>query len=53
MASNDPKTQSAANVAAKIKKEEKISQIRGIKNAFFVILACAVCGVCIFLFLMG
>ncbi|MDE7345765.1 MAG: MotA/TolQ/ExbB proton channel family protein [Muribaculaceae bacterium] len=54
MASNDPKTQSAATTAAaKIKKEEKISQIRGIKNAFFVILACAVCGVCIFLFLMG
>jgi len=51
MASNDPKTQTAT--AAKVKKEEKISQIRGIKNAFLVIIACAVCGVCIFLFLMG
>ncbi len=52
MASNDSKTQ-AASVAAKVKKEEKISQVRGIKNAFLVILACLVCGVCIFLFLMG
>ena len=29
----------AATAAAKIKKEEKISNIRGIKNAFVVILS--------------
>ena len=39
--------------AAKVKKEEKISNVRGIRNAFLVILACAVAGVCIFLFVMG
>ena len=32
--------QPAATAAAKIKKEEKISQVRGIKNAFIVILCC-------------
>ncbi len=40
-------------VAAAVKKEEKISNIRGIKNAFFVIIACAIAAVCIFLFGMG
>ena len=40
-------------VAAAVKKEEKISNIRGIKNAFFVIIACAAAAVCIFLFGMG
>ncbi|MDE7160657.1 MAG: MotA/TolQ/ExbB proton channel family protein [Muribaculaceae bacterium] len=51
----DPKTQvnAAASAQARIKKEEKISQVRGIRNAFLVILACAACAVCIFLFLMG
>ncbi|MBD5208110.1 MAG: MotA/TolQ/ExbB proton channel family protein [Bacteroidales bacterium] len=39
--------------AAAVKKEEKISQIRGIRNAFFVIIACAAAAVCIFLFGMG
>ncbi len=57
MASNDPKAQGATAPAtsaqARIKKEEKISQVRGIRNAFLVILACAACAVCIFLFLMG
>ncbi|MCM1370043.1 MAG: MotA/TolQ/ExbB proton channel family protein [Candidatus Amulumruptor caecigallinarius] len=43
----------ATNPTAKVKKEEKISNIRGIKNAFFVILACAAAAICIFLFLMG
>ncbi len=42
-----------ATAANKIKKEEKISQIRGIKNAFIVILCCAAAAVCIFLFGMG
>ena len=42
-----------ADVKQKIKKEEKISNIRGIRNAFLVIIACAICGVCIFLFVMG
>ena len=35
------------------KKDEKISNVRGIRNAFLVILACAVAAVCIFLFGMG
>ena len=52
MESKDPKTQGAA-AAAKIKKEEKISNIRGIRNAFLVIIACAVAAVCIYLFGMG
>ena len=43
----------AAPAAAKIKKEEKISNIRGIKNAFIVILCCCAAAVCIFLFGMG
>ena len=59
MESKDPKTQApkpgapAASAQARIKKEEKISQVRGIRNAFLVIIACAICAVCIFLFLMG
>lgn len=40
-------------MAAKIKKEEKISNVRGIRNAFLVILICAAAAVCIFLFGMG
>ncbi len=36
-----------------MKKEEKISNIRGIRNAFVVILCCAVAAVLIFLFGMG
>ena len=44
----------AAKPAAKpAKKDEKISNVRGIRNAFLVILACAVAAVCIFLFGMG
>ena len=43
----------AANAASRIKKEEKISNVRGIRNAFLVIIACAICAVCIFLFGMG
>lgn len=35
------------------KKDEKISNVRGIRNAFLVILACAVAAVCIFRFGMG
>lgn len=66
MESKDPKTQvnkPAAPAAAavrpamtaqqKIKKEEKISNVRGIRNAFLVIIGCAVVAVCIFLFGMG
>ena len=61
MESKDPKTQATKPVAPtavqsaqqKIKKEEKISQVRGIRNAFFVILACACAAVLIFLFGMG
>lgn len=34
-------------------KNEKISNIKGIRNAFLVIIACAIAGVCIFLFVMG
>ena len=40
-------------VAPAAKKEEKISNVRGIKNAFIVILCCAAVAVCIFLFGMG
>ena len=43
----------AATATAKVKKEEKISNIRGIRNAFVVILCCAVAAVLIFLFGMG
>jgi len=52
MESQNPKAQ-APSAAAKVKKEEKISNVRGIRNAFFVIIACAACAVCIFLFGMG
>ena len=38
---------------AAIQQAEKISNIRGIRNAFLVILACAAVAVCIFLFVMG
>ena len=31
-----------ASVAARVKKEEKISNVRGIRNAFLVIIACAI-----------
>lgn len=44
---------SKPTAAAKVKKEEKISNVRGIKNAFLVICACAVAAVCIFIFGMG
>ena len=48
------KTTMAPKPAAKpAKKDEKISNVRGIRNAFLVILACAVAAVCIFLFGMS
>lgn len=43
----------AANPKSAIHQAEKISNIRGIRNAFLVILACAVVAVCVFLFVMG
>lgn len=43
----------ATSAAAKVKKEEKISNIRGIRNAFLVIIACCFVAVCIFLFGLG
>lgn len=43
----------ATSASAKVKKEEKISNIRGIRNAFFVILACCAVAICIFLFGLG
>ncbi len=43
----------ATSAAAKVKKEEKISNIRGIRNAFLVIIACCAVAVCIFLFGLG
>ena len=52
MESQNPKAQ-ATSAAAKVKKEEKISNVRGIRNAFLVIIACAYAAVCIFLFGMG
>ena len=52
MESQNPKAQ-ATSAAAKVKKEEKISNVRGIRNAFLVIIACAFAAVCIFLFGMG
>lgn len=59
MESQTPKPQQAASKpvaaarpAAK-KNNEKISNVRGIRNAFLVIIACAIAGVCIFLFVMG
>ncbi|MDE5774256.1 MAG: MotA/TolQ/ExbB proton channel family protein [Muribaculaceae bacterium] len=59
MVSQDPKATAtkpvatATTAAQKIKKEEKISQVRGIRNAFIVIIACCIAAVCIFLFGMG
>ena len=53
MESQNPKPQAPSSVAAKVKKEEKISNVRGIRNAFLVIIACAIAAVCIFLFAMG
>ncbi|MBD5298678.1 MAG: MotA/TolQ/ExbB proton channel family protein, partial [Bacteroides sp.] len=46
-------SKAAPSVAAKVKKEEKISNVKGIRNAFIVIICCAICAVCIFLFGMG
>ena len=42
-----------APAAPKAKKEEKISNVRGIKNAFIVIICCFVAALCIFLVGMG
>ncbi|MCM1290448.1 MAG: MotA/TolQ/ExbB proton channel family protein [Prevotella sp.] len=53
MESQTPKPQAPQSTAAKVKKEEKISQVKGIRNAFVVILLCAAAAVCIFLFGMG
>lgn len=39
--------------AAFVKKEEKISNVKGIANAFIVILACAALAICLFIFVMG
>ena len=52
MASQNP-TVAAPVATPKKKKDEKISNVRGIRNAFFVIIACAIAAVCIFLFAMG
>ena len=66
MESQNPKPQATKPVAASkpaaavkpavkpaAKSNEKISNVRGIRNAFLVILACAVVAVLIFLFVMG
>lgn len=53
MESQKPMAPKPTATAAAVKKEEKISNIRGIRNAFLVILACAVVAVCIFIFGMG
>ena len=45
MESQNPKPQAPSSVAAKVKKEEKISNVRGIRNAFLVIIACAIAAV--------
>ena len=48
-----PAAPAAKPMAQKIAEAEKISKVRGIKNAFIVILVCAAAAVCIFLFAMG
>ena len=53
METQNPKPQAPKPAAARIKKEEKISNVRGIRNAFAVIIACAIAGVCIYFFGMG
>ena len=53
METQNPKPQAPKPAAARIKKEEKISNVRGIRNAFLVIVVCAIAAVCIFLFGMG
>lgn len=54
MESQKPTAPSAVKPAAsQVKKVEKISNVRGIRNAFAVILACAAVAICIFLFVMG
>ena len=40
-------------VAAKSAKTQGEHKVRGIKNAFLVIVCCAVVAVCLFLFLFG
>lgn len=52
MEANTPKP-AAMNPAAKVKKEEKISNVKGISSAFIVILICAAFAVCLFMFIMG
>lgn len=48
-----PKPTAAVKPAAKPKKEEKISNVKGIGAAFLVILCCAVVACLIFFFIMG
>ena len=43
----------AAPKAAPKKKQDKISNVKGISSAFIVILACAALAVCLFMFIMG
>lgn len=43
----------AAPAAAATKKQEKISNVKGIGSAFIVILVCAALAVCLFMFIMG
>lgn len=54
MESQNPRPAAAAPKSAPAaKKNDKISNVRGIRNAFLVILACFAVAICIFLFVMG
>ena len=56
MEAQTPKPQATKPAAAKPaakKNNDNISNVRGIRNAFLVIIACFVVGLCIFLFVMG
>lgn len=52
MEATTPKAAASAKAAPK-KKDEKISNVKGISAAFIVILACAALAVCLFMFVMG
>lgn len=56
MEAQTPKPQATKPATAKPaakKNNDNISNVRGIRNAFLVIIACFVVGLCIFLFVMG
>ncbi|MCM1319679.1 MAG: MotA/TolQ/ExbB proton channel family protein [Muribaculaceae bacterium] len=53
MEATTPKPAAPKAAAPKPKKEQKISNVKGISSAILVIIACAVLAICLFVFVMG